>query len=262
MMIDIIIPIYNSKKTLEKTLDSIYNQTIKEKINVIIVDDHSKDDYANIINKYSNLNIKYIKHSENKGAGISRQTGLNNSNGKYIIFLDSDDLFYTKDSVQLLYNEIELGYDYVDSVVYDEYSNINYYSDSDLHGKIYLRKFIEDKNIQFNATRYHEDNAFNNIVLINNPLKSKLTKTTYIYSYNNLSLTQLKSNKELENIETYIYNMNYVIDNAKNNNCLEELITKYLTAKYNYLNNLIKKLNYTEKNKINDLLIKYGFDKI
>lgn len=262
-MIDIIIPIYNSIKTLENTLNSIIKQTIKDKINVMLVDDNSTDNYSNIINKYSKLiNINYIKLNKNLGAGITRQAGLDNSDNEYIIFLDSDDLFYSTQSVQLLYNEIILGYDYVDSMVFDENKKINYKNDGDLHGKIYRRKFIKNHNIKFNETRYHEDNAFNSIVLINNPKKSSINEITYVYSDNKLSLTKADENKEWERLEVYIYNMKYVIGYAKDNDCSLERINEYLNKKYNYLNRIAKNLNDNDIIQLNDWLTKYGFKKI
>lgn len=262
-MIDIIIPIYNSRKTLERTLDSIIKQTIKDKINVILVDDNSIDNYVSLIDKYTKLiKIKYIKHHKNLGAGKTRQTGLDNSNSEYIMFLDSDDIFYSTKAVELLYKKIILGYDYVDSMVYDELKKICYKSDSDLHGKIYRRKFIIDKKIKFNETRYHEDNAFNNIVLINKPKKSSIKEISYIYCNNQLSLTKINKYNEWEQLEVYIYNMKYVMDCVKDNNCSIELINKYLDNKYNYLNNLVKKFNDKQIEQVNKWLTKYGFKEI
>ena len=103
MMIDVIIPAYNSNNTIEMTLMSLAFQTIKEQIKVIIVDDNSNNKYDDIIAKYSKLiAIKYIRNETNIGAGLSRQVGIDSSNSKYIIFLDADDTLNTFDTLEIM----------------------------------------------------------------------------------------------------------------------------------------------------------------
>ena len=74
--IDIIIPIYNSKDTLEKTLISIERQNILDKIEIYLIDDYSTDNYESILNRYNNLNIHYHKLDKNVGPGLARQKGI------------------------------------------------------------------------------------------------------------------------------------------------------------------------------------------
>lgn len=259
-MIDIIIPMYNCIDTIESTLLSISTQIIKNKLNVILVDDCSNQSYENIIEKFRPiLSIKYIKHDKNMGAGVSRQTGVDNSNSEYIIFMDSDDLFYTATSTQELYDNICLGYDYVESLVYNEQTNDKYSSTSDLHGKIYKREFIEKNNIKFNNTRYHEDNSFNNIIIMNNPNKKSIDIETYIYCNNNKSLTKNINEENLDNLELYIENIKYVIDNTSH--CSKNLIDNYLNTKVIYLNNIIKNKQLDTLD-IKKLLNKYKLDNL
>ena len=76
-MIDIIIPIYNSRKTLPYTLLSICRQSIKEKVRVLLVDDCSSDSYDDIVEKFSNeLKIKIVSLDNNSGPGVARQYGM------------------------------------------------------------------------------------------------------------------------------------------------------------------------------------------
>lgn len=88
MLVSIIIPVYNSVKTIERTLDSVIAQDYPEK-EIIVVDDGSSDDTKLILRKYNNK-IQYI-YQENSGVSFARNTGLVNSNGAYIQFLDADD---------------------------------------------------------------------------------------------------------------------------------------------------------------------------
>jgi glycosyltransferase involved in cell wall biosynthesis len=91
-LVSVVIPTYNRAKTIEKTINSILNQTYTN-IEIIIIDDCSKDNTEQIINeKFSNIkSLKYIKHEINKGGNAARNTGIYNSRGEYIAFLDSDD---------------------------------------------------------------------------------------------------------------------------------------------------------------------------
>ncbi len=94
MKIDVIIPVYNSEKTIEKTIDSVLAQT-NQVSEIIIVDDCSIDETQNIVKRrqknLTGTKIVYIKNNKNLGAGASRNTGLQASKSRYVAFLDSDD---------------------------------------------------------------------------------------------------------------------------------------------------------------------------
>jgi glycosyltransferase involved in cell wall biosynthesis len=94
-MIDVIIPAYNAHSTLERCLLSIANQTIADKVQVIVVDDKSPDGgYKDIIAKYSHLlKIKEVSMEVNGGPGTARRVGVDNSNNPYMTFIDADDIF-------------------------------------------------------------------------------------------------------------------------------------------------------------------------
>ena len=94
-LISIIIPCYNSEKYIEECLVSVINQTYKN-IEIICVDDCSEQNERAIIDRYMNVDkrIVYIRHSENRGLGGARNTGIANSHGKYIASIDSDDVMY------------------------------------------------------------------------------------------------------------------------------------------------------------------------
>lgn len=259
-MIDIIIPIYNAKKTLPYTLMSICMQTIKDKVNVLLVDDSSKEEYGEIIKKYSKeIKIKIVRLEKNSGPGIARQYGMEHSRSKYICFMDSDDLFNTQDSLELLYNEIEKGNDLVYSSVYHEDQDKVYQPLGDLHGKIYRRNFIIKNKIHFNETRYHEDNAFNNLVIVHGAKMSFINHITYDYLNNRESTTKKELEKGFDRLEIYIDNMEYVVKEAEKHQCSEELIIDYIYRHYGYLNYVAQRVNMDKKNKIKSWLKKYDF---
>jgi teichuronic acid biosynthesis glycosyltransferase TuaG len=94
MIVSIIIPYFKKKKYIQNTLNSIYQQTFKNYEIIIIYDDESLDElkFLNKITK-NKKNVKIIKNRKNIGAGFSRNKGIKKSRGKYIAFIDADDLW-------------------------------------------------------------------------------------------------------------------------------------------------------------------------
>lgn len=105
-LISVLLPAYNVEKYIAKCLETVINQTYKN-IEIIIVDDCSPDSSGLIAEEFSKKDsrIKVIHHKENQGLSAARNTGIDNSNGEYITFIDSDD-WVSKDYVEYLYKII------------------------------------------------------------------------------------------------------------------------------------------------------------
>lgn len=101
--ISVIVPIYNVEKYLNRTMQSLVGQTLKD-IEIILVDDGSPDNCPNMCNDYANKydNIKVI-HKKNEGLGMARNSGLDVATGEYIMFVDGDDTI-EYNSCERLYN--------------------------------------------------------------------------------------------------------------------------------------------------------------
>ena len=95
--VSVITPVYNVEKYIDKTLESIFAQTYKD-IEIVLVDDCSKDNSAQIIAKYKEKHpeIIYFLQPKNMGAGAARNKALELASGQYVAFLDSDDLWLPK----------------------------------------------------------------------------------------------------------------------------------------------------------------------
>ena len=91
-MISIIVPVYNTSEYLDKCLESLVSQSYKD-IEIILIDDHSTDDSAEIMHKWESKDsrIRTIYKTENSGVSDSRNRGLSIANGELIAFADSDD---------------------------------------------------------------------------------------------------------------------------------------------------------------------------
>jgi len=149
-LISIIIPIYNTEEYLERCLDSIINQSYKN-LEIILVDDGSTDLSKEICNNYlkKDKRIKYFK-KENGGLSSARNYGIKKANGKYIGFVDSDDVI-SLDMFSTLYNNlINTSSDmsicevvrFKDTVNFINSNNVKIYNSKDI-----LKIILEDKKI-------------------------------------------------------------------------------------------------------------------
>lgn len=105
--ISVIVPVYNSASFLSECLASILQQSLQE-IEVLCIDDGSSDNSLDIIHKFAEQDTRIIVISrENRGVGHSRNEGILKAQGKYVAFMDSDDLYPSKDVLEVLYHEAE-----------------------------------------------------------------------------------------------------------------------------------------------------------
>ena len=92
-MVSIITPAFNSEKFIAETIQSVLAQTYQN-WELLIVDDCSTDKTAEIISGFQDSRIKYFYNSTNKGSAVSRNIALQKASGRWIAFLDSDDLWH------------------------------------------------------------------------------------------------------------------------------------------------------------------------
>lgn len=104
--ISIIIPVYNVEKYVERCLDSIFNQKMIGRCEVIVVDDCSTDNSLEILKEYKQQQpaLSIIAHEKNKKLSCARNSGMIVAKGKYIMHVDSDD-WLLPDALETLYNK-------------------------------------------------------------------------------------------------------------------------------------------------------------
>ena len=126
-LVSIITPMYNSEAYIEETIKSVIDQSY-DKWEMLIIDDGSIDNSINIVKGYvkRDKRIKLIEKEKNQGAAITRNIGIKESIGRYIAFLDSDDLWMpTKLEDQIIFmtnNKAVLSYSSYEKI--DEFENI------------------------------------------------------------------------------------------------------------------------------------------
>lgn len=172
--LDILVPHYKEDfNTIKPLLDSIEIQQgvdLKNQVGVIIVNDGDDVIFDKNLFKNYTFTIKYyIK--EHKGVSATRNSCLDYSNAEYIIYADSDDLFYNVCGLRIIFDEIERShFDSMSSTFIQE----QHYDNGDVkflfrddqstfvHGKVHRRQYLIDNNIRWNEKlTIHEDSYFN-----------------------------------------------------------------------------------------------------
>ena len=190
MTCDVIIPAYNCSATIDYTLASIAMQQLppEDSFRVTIVNDCSTDgdDYMALAEYWSlMMPVDVINKAVNEGCGQARQTGIDETCGDFIMFVDADDCLVGPHAIRSLMYSME-DMDIVMGQFVEECADGIVTHDLNFtwcHGKMYRRSFITEHDVRFNLTRGNEDVGFNSLL-------SKLTdKIKYIpqivYSWNN-----------------------------------------------------------------------------
>lgn len=121
-LISIVVPIYNVEKYLSRCINSLVNQSYKN-IEIILIDDGSIDNCPQICDDWAKKDKRIrVIHKKNAGLGIARNTGIEHAKGKYICFIDSDDML-DLNSIEECCNKIEkfefdivyFGFKYIDT---------------------------------------------------------------------------------------------------------------------------------------------------
>lgn len=102
--LSIVVPVYNYVEIIKVNIDAILNQKTKYNYELIIVDDGSTDGASEVIKHYENNSKVKLIYQKNAGIGAARNTGINNAVGKYIMFVDCDDIVHD-DIVETLLNK-------------------------------------------------------------------------------------------------------------------------------------------------------------
>ena len=207
--VSVIIPVYNSKNYLKECLNSILNQTLDD-IEVICVNDCSKDNSLSILQKYASKDkrIKIIDLPQNKGAGSARNIGIDNARGEYIGFVDSDDLIDSHFYEKLYKKATETDADVAKGNIYNYYGEINQSKLTDFYdmndkirenkfcfyygftSAIYKKSFIDKFYIRFpEGLNYFEDPYFSIKACINYEKLAFDDSAKYFYRKHEQSLS-------------------------------------------------------------------------
>lgn len=265
--LSIIVPVYGVEKYIDKCLNSLVKQSLKE-IEIIVVNDGTKDNSQKIIDKYVKKYPDKIKSyiKENGGQGSARNYGLEKANGEYIGYVDSDD-FVEKDMYKKLYNKAkENNYDIVvcgNYNVSEDYQNknidtfINNYN-TDLENiffgkmavwnKIYKRDILIKNKLEFKEKVWYEDLAFTLKAIMNSSTFAFIDEPLYDYLIREGS-TMNNSNvqRNLEILDAFNDILSYIQHNKK-----EEYFSKieFLAIDHIYISAIVRVLKAEADDKV------------
>lgn len=128
-LVSVIIPTYNRMETIERSINSVLNQTYKN-IEIIVVDDGSMDDTLKIIEHLNIGNMKVLKQNH-KGANVARNLAISVAKGEFIAFQDSDDEWFPDKLEKQITYMLECGYEacYCPFFLYEENHNDVFFAD-------------------------------------------------------------------------------------------------------------------------------------
>ena len=239
--VSIITPVYNVERCIEKTINSIINQSCKD-FEILLIDDGSKDKSIEIAkNLLINSDVNYrIISQENSGVSVARNKGICEAKGKYVCFLDSDDYIH-KDYIKLMYEKastcncdlVFCDYTQVDSKDKVLVESTTRFLEDFITGReaalkqlscditigmgsaLYKTSIIKENSIFFDSSRkYAEDVVFTVKALLHMNKIISVNKTLMFYVRWESSVTNLVSLKHLDCYYSYVDLLEYVKDNG------------------------------------------------
>lgn len=267
--IDVIIPAYKAHNTIIRTLSSILMQTIKDDLEVTIVNDCCPEgSYSKFIKQFNDLGLKVkeVKLEINGGPGVARQKGIEATNNEFFTCIDADDTFASTLSLEILRTGliendiykcasgtfIQLGEDLKHMV---SHSNDMVW----MFGKLYRREFINQYKIHFNETRANEDTGFNKWVqmLCNNPNEQIRFINEAVYFWHNKvdSITRINDGQYAldQCFCGWTDNMIYAIDNVRkvrpfDGTVMQTICSVMINLYFYYIETLAKKPIFAKQN--------------
>ena len=240
-LVSIVVPIYNMGSKLEKCVLSLLKQTYKN-IEIILVDDGSKDNSLIVCNSLSRLDNRiFVYHTENLGSGPARNNGIVHSNGKYIYFPDADDILDEK-AIEILVNNAEINKS--DVIVFG-------YKSLDINGKIVSEKKYKNKIIKgIDARNNYLDFSTNERpYTIQGAPWNKFFKTDMI-KINHIEYPSLRRHQDEAFIARYITHLNNIqfIDNVLYSYFENNLGKQWDKYPVTYIDDVIGLFNDRKKN--------------
>lgn len=286
MKISIIIPIYNVSQYIERCLISALDQTYDD-IEYILVNDASPDNSLSIVENLLKTHsrkecVKIINHSTNKGLSAARNTGVKEASGDYIYFMDSDDAIPPEciqiltaltqhTSLDLVLGEIKVfgnkrkaypllliedGIYYGNDFIMNSFLKKQWYEMA--WNKLIKRTLFFEKNLWFCEGILHEDIlwSFHMASVINS--MGVIHAETYYYYIQSNSITQKKSEKNIDSLYFILSEIINTIDKQKLSEKYKDLSFYLNSLKKYFLRSLAKskleeKYTSIQKEKINNL---------
>ena len=265
-LISVIIPIYNVEDYLDECIASVCNQTYGN-LEIIMIDDGSTDKSGSIADKWSSLDKRCtVYHKKNEGISVARNCGIEKAKGKFLIFVDSDDLL-EKNMIERLHQEalkeqvdmVCCGIkrrcaegDYVKAYrvlsrtytlseyLYEMYSRENGSEDNDMFlplvvawNKIYKRSLFED--IKYPVGKICEDNAIIHRIVHKAGKIKWINEPLYVYRERQGSIMKMAfSPKRIDDFYAQLDRLYFMEDKTENLKLKRLMTTRCLNSGREY----------------------------
>ena len=200
-MISVIVPVYNTEKFLDECIQSILAQTYTD-FELLLIDDGSTDSSGAICDKYAEQDSRIrVFHKENGGVTSARQLGVENANGEFVTFVDSDDELFPN-SITLLTSHIMDNIDIVISDIQQEVvisgeefirRTLLWKVQASAWGRLYRKSLFDKTTFDVPRQLIVGEDAFMNIRVGMNCRYAKcIPQKVYAYHYNPNSITNVR----------------------------------------------------------------------
>ena len=246
MILSIIVPVYNASNYLHRCIDSLLSQELNEgEYEIILINDGSKDNSLDICNEYKEnypTIFKVLSH-DNQGVAFTRNRGIDEAQGDYICFVDSDDYLKPNGYRYLIDNYLEEHIDILSfwALTLDKKTKANYIENNDVEGKIcyevkgreflnngiqtfivtsfFKREFINKHHLYFEKLTIGEDVLFSLNTYLKNPTIRSVSSRIYMYDLHEESTIHQRNNITLRKaIQSYLILIQSIKEHIEKNN--------------------------------------------
>ena len=263
-LVSIVVPYYNVESYISECLDSIINQTYRN-LEILCIDDCGQDNSSKIVEEYAKKDsrIKIIRHEKSKGAGGARNTGIEQSTGKYMFFVDADD-YLVEDCVysavkileehnlnvvffksEIFVDDIKIRYPIINYPKYRYWADGPFRLDEDnlcdmpsqCWNKGYRRSFLIDNNIRMPENIYYQDVEFHVRMFTKSHDTYMIDRPLYLYRKRGDSSMDCVYNKTTIKAEDLYIAHERIYDFLVKNNLIEKYKNSFLELVMICLNN-------------------------
>lgn len=237
MQFSIIVPVYKAEKYIHSCIESILTQQCKD-FELLLIDDGSPDKSGEICDDYARADKRIrVFHQQNKGVSAARNTGLDNATGRYILFVDADDMLYPN-ALSVLKQKLDTSDINIDFIQFSLNNEYNIYETDDkfsdilnsidyvqagtmnvcIGGSLFNNDIIKINHLRFNELiKYAEDQVFIFDYLKYSKSNIRINDVLYFYRINSSSAVRnMNSEEVIKSIKT--------LDDYKRTNGLSDII--------------------------------------
>lgn len=277
--VSVIVPVYNTGKYVERCLNSLIHQTLKDEMEIIVVNDGSTDNSEEVIKKFienhKKENIKYLK-KENGGLADARNFAISHVTGKYISFVDSDDYIaenlygnlekYMDQDIDLIKFKMQMvsnkgeKIDKIAGPTFEKCTGEEGFERLCITDKLldsaclylYRKEFYKENEFEYKKGTYHEDFGLTSLIMLKAKSFISVKEYGYYYCQTDDSITRNSSyEKEIKKANDLLQHYDDMIKVIEQYQISEK--SKDLVKRY-YTNNILLKAKELKEKELKEYI--------